>query len=72
MTRRAPGEVRDAINRTLREAGVDGATVAAIQAGVEERIGAVPSSSVRSYLRLNEGKTYERLGHGAYRLRNVR
>jgi hypothetical protein len=69
MARRKPGEVRDAIVTYLRTVK-RGASITDIHAAVEERLGGeVAKSSVRSYLNLNEGTTFERLGHGRYRLR---
>ncbi len=42
-----------------------------IAAAVRHRVGAVPQSSVRSYLSLNTPRTFERTGRGRYRLRCV-
>jgi hypothetical protein len=65
--RRRPGQVRDAIVAYLAEA--QEATVAEIQIAVNTRLGgAVPASSVRSYLRLNVGEMFERTARGRYRL----
>lgn len=65
-----PGVVRDAIVTFLGDR-TDDATVADILQGVESRIGDVPASSVRSYLRLRPD-TFRRTGHGRYALkRNV-
>lgn len=63
-----PGEVRDAIFDvlTLRP---EGAGVADIEREVRERIGQVPSSSIRSYLRLNAQSLFERTERGHYMLR---
>jgi hypothetical protein len=66
-TRRKPGVVRDAIMDALRkgEAHLDD-----IHSAVEKELGSgVPRSSVRSYLRLNEGKQFTRTGRGRYKLR---
>jgi hypothetical protein len=69
MARRAGGEVRDAIVDYLRSAK-GAASMDEIHSAVEKRLGgAVPRSSVRSYLGLNEGTTFERVGRGTYRLR---
>jgi len=69
MARRRPGEVRDAIIDYLR-AVKRAASVDEIHAAVEKRLdGKVARSSVRSYLGLNEGRTFERIGRGSYRLR---
>ena len=65
--RRAPGEVRDAVLTTL-ETHPGGATVAQIIDGTRNIIGAVPASSVRSYLRLNTPRLFVRDGRGVYRL----
>ena len=65
--RRAPGEVRDAVLTTL-ETHPGGATVAQIINGTRNIIGAVPASSVRSYLRLNTPRLFVRDGRGVYRL----
>lgn len=50
--KRRPGEVRDAIFEVLT-AHPNGASVQEIERGVLSRLGQVPSSSIRSYLRLN-------------------
>jgi hypothetical protein len=68
---RKPGEVRDAIIEFLRE-HPEGAFMEAIHDGVEMRLGPVPRSSVRSYLRLNSETTFKRLGRGRYKLRSGR
>jgi hypothetical protein len=66
--RRRPGEVRDAIVSALRSGE---ATVEQIQSKVEKLLGSsVPRSSVRSYLRLNEGTQFTRTARGRYRLRS--
>lgn len=66
-TRRAPGEVRDAVLATL-EAHPAGASVKQIVDGARGIIGSVPPSSVRSYLRLNTPRLFVRDGRGVYRL----
>jgi hypothetical protein len=67
-SRREPGEVRDAIIDYLR--GRRSATVEEIAEGVSSRLGGtVARSSVRSYLQLNEGKKFERVQRGVYRLK---
>lgn len=63
----SPGKVRDAIVACLALVPGD-ASVADIRRAVEAQIGAVPASSVRSYLRLNPDR-FERTGRGRYRLR---
>jgi site-specific DNA-methyltransferase (adenine-specific) len=69
LSRRKPGEVRDAIFDFLRRSSGE-VSVAEIRQGVAERIqGQLSESSVRSYLRLNAGEEFERTGHGTYCLR---
>ena len=64
--RQRPGEVRDAIRALLQEVGRD-ATVAEICQGVNERTGRqVPTSSVRSSLRLSD--LFAQESRGRYRL----
>lgn len=46
-----------------------GATVAEIAEGVSQRIGPTPSSSVRSYLRLNTPKLFTKIDRGHYVVR---
>lgn len=69
--RRAPGEVRDAIADVFKSSEGTNLKLTAIAAGVEERLGEVPKSSVRSYLILNckPGQKYKRVKPGVYRLR---
>jgi site-specific DNA-methyltransferase (adenine-specific) len=67
--RRRPGEVRDAILAFLRSKRAD-ATVGEIHRAVETTLGSkIPTSSVRSYLRLNSGDLFVREKRGRYRLR---
>jgi site-specific DNA-methyltransferase (adenine-specific) len=67
MNRRAPGEVRDSVLSYLSSRG--SASVGEIHAGVADDLGErVSASSVRSYLRLNEGKTLYKLARGQYSL----
>ncbi len=71
MTQRkhSPGTVRDAIVGFL--GGLYGdASVTEIRSAVEAELGHVPASSVRSYLRLRPD-TFERTGHGLYRLKRT-
>lgn len=63
-SRRRPGEVRDAIVRVLSDLG--SANVQEITGGVIELIGDVPSSSVRSYLRLNTPALFARMDRAQY------
>lgn len=65
--RRRPGEVRDAIVQAL-EGRDGGATVQAITTEVNRLIGDVPSSSVRSYLRLNTPELFARMDRAQYAL----
>lgn len=62
-TRRAPGEVRDCIVSYLKSHKGD-ATVGEIHKAVEQELGAVARSSVRSYLQIGKGIT--RTGFGRY------
>lgn len=63
-----PGEIRDAIVGVLQDNGST-LSVADIQSGVASRLGSkIPSSSVRSYLRLNEGTVFTRRARGQYSL----
>jgi DNA modification methylase len=64
--KRKPGAVRDAIIEALAYR-IHGATVAEIAHEVSERIGATPSSSIRSYLRLNTPKLFVKVDRGHYR-----
>ena len=68
--RRPPGQVRDAIVEVLR-AYPDGASPSQIEQGVQQRIGPVAGSSIRSYLRLNTPSLFERPARGLYRLRTA-
>lgn len=71
MPKRKPGEVRDAIVSYLADRG-SSATVAEIQRAVCNDLGAaVPPSSVRSYLRLNDDSAFTRVGRGSYVLAEV-
>lgn len=63
--RRPPGQVRDAILETLRDGRP--ASIDEIHAAVSAKLGPVARSSVRSYLRLNSPKTFQRVGKGTYR-----
>lgn len=67
--RRKPGEIRDAILEFLKSHPGE-ATVPEIRQAVAERImGELSESSVRSYLRLNEGVEFERKERGTYQWR---
>jgi hypothetical protein len=63
--RRRPGEVRDAIRDYLRTVKRE-ASVGEIQTAVNERLGNVPASSVRSSLRLSD--LFSQTARGRYRL----
>jgi len=65
--RHRPGEVRDAIIHFLGNRGT-AASVQEIQVALANYIKDVAPSSVRSYLRLNSGTTFERVGRGKYAL----
>jgi DNA modification methylase len=65
MTRRRPGEVRDAIVRSLEGRGL-GVSVEGITQEVCALIGEVPASSIRSYLRLNTPELFCRMKRGQY------
>jgi DNA modification methylase len=66
--KRKPGAVRDAIIEALAYR-VHGATVADITREVSQRIGPTPSSSIRSYLRLNTPELFVKVDRGHYRVR---
>lgn len=68
MNRKRPGEVRDAIVRVL-EARPRGASVSEITQQVTSMIGAVPASSVRSYLQLNTPALFARMNRAQYVLK---
>jgi site-specific DNA-methyltransferase (adenine-specific) len=68
MIRKRPGEVRDAIVRVL-EARPHGASVSEITQQVTSMIGAVPASSVRSYLQLNTPALFARMDRAQYVLK---
>jgi site-specific DNA-methyltransferase (adenine-specific) len=68
--RYSPGLVRDAILAVL--SSTPGAlSVREIEAGVERLIGPAPTSSVRSYLRLNTPELFVRESRGVYRVRSA-
>lgn len=70
IEKRRPGEIRDAIVLTL-ENFPHGARLKDIEQAVNQRIGKVASSSIRSYLRLNVHDTFIRNGRGTYLLANA-
>ena len=65
---KAPGSIRDSIHGYLQTIGGD-ASLDEISRAVIAQMGATSPSSVRSYLNLNVGKTFERTGRGRYRLK---
>ena len=65
MEKRRPGEIRDAILEVLVNRPY-GATVAEIETGVSHLIGEAPSSSIRSYLRLNTPALFARMDRAQY------
>ena len=67
MTRRRPGQVRDAIV-TVLEARPHGASVSEITRQVTSMLGEVPASSVRSYLQLNTPALFARMDRAQYAL----
>src|SRR6266511_1790351 len=69
MSKRSPGQVRDAILSVLKYSGGE-APVSVIVKGVEAELGPVASSSVRSYLRLNAYSIFERRSRGLYAVRS--
>lgn len=66
--KRRPGEVRDAILQVLSSCPA-GASIGQIEGGVHALIGAAPSSSIRSYLRLNTPELFARTERAQYVLR---
>ena len=68
MAKRRPGEVRDAIVAVLSSAP-DGVPLPEIERRVAQRIGSAPSSSIRSYLRLNTPYVFSRSARGRYALK---
>ncbi len=68
MHKQPPGRVRDAIVGYLQECRAS-ATVREIHAAVATGLGgSVSASSVRSYLRLNVDRLFERIDYGMYQL----
>lgn len=68
VERQAPGRIRDAITNFLRFRHGP-ATVQEIRDAVQNELGrSVSASSVRSYLRLNVDRAFERTSRGAYAL----
>lgn len=71
LTRRRPGEVRDAIFSVL-SASPGGASVQTIERQVVELIGSAAGSSVRSYLRLNTPSVFIRTARAHYAIKSSR
>jgi len=69
-SRYAPGRVRDAIIQVLSPSS-EALSVKEIESRVRQMIGSTPTSSVRSYLRLNTPEVFVREGRGAYRVRQL-
>ena len=67
VVKHRPGSVRDAIVQVLSDRP-EGASVKEIEYQVVQRIGAVPSSSIRSYLRLNTPELFLRMERAQYSL----
>lgn len=68
--RHRPGEVRDAIVAVLRECDRP-LSVKDVTAAVSDRLGEVPASSVRSYLRLNTPELFARMERAQYSLQGM-
>lgn len=68
MSKRRPGEVRDAIVAVL-SSSPDGVPLPEIERRVAQRIGRAQSSSIRSYLRLNTPELFYRPSRGKYALK---
>lgn len=66
----APGEVRDAIRKVL-SVSAKPLSVRQIQERVAQLIGPTPTSSVRSYLRLNTPQSFVRQDRGVYTVRRL-
>lgn len=64
-TRYPPGRIRDAILHVLSTTPAP-LSVKDIEAGVNQLVGPTPSSSIRSYLRLNTPSLFVREGRGLY------
>ena len=68
-TKQPPGRVRDAIVKILEESDAP-LSIARIETGVRKQIGETPTSSIRSYLRLNTPQLFVRVRRGVYRVRS--
>ena len=67
----APGSIRDSIVEYLKAERAD-KSIEEIQNAVSSKLGHVPSSSVRSYLRLNTPDVFSRTTRGRYSPRRKR
>lgn len=67
VSKHRPGSVRDAIVQVLAERP-EGASLKEIHDEVTQRLGSVPSSSIRSYLRLNTPEMFVRMERAQYAL----
>jgi site-specific DNA-methyltransferase (adenine-specific) len=67
-TRSYPGQVRDAIYKVLSRNPETPLFVHEIEEEVGNLVGSVPSSSIRSYLRLNTPQIFQRVERGMYKL----
>jgi DNA modification methylase len=65
---KVPGSIRDTICGYLQMIGGE-ASLDEISRAVTAQMGATSPSSVRSYLNINVGRTFERTGRGRYRLK---
>jgi site-specific DNA-methyltransferase (adenine-specific) len=65
---RRPGEVRDAILAVFAKSHNEDVSTLEIRNVLRDSIGEVPSSSIRSCLRLNTPVIFERIGRGRYKL----
>src|SRR5687767_2514498 len=68
-SRSSPGRIRDAILHIMSQSST-ALTVKDLEMRVSMILGPTPSSSIRSYLRLNTPDVFVREDRGLYRLRN--
>lgn len=66
LTKRAPGEIREAVLRALRAHGGEAST-RDVRSALEDEMGEIPSSSIRSALQ-NE-RLFVRVSRGRFRIR---
>ena len=67
-SKQPPGRVRDAIIKVFEESNAP-LSIPDIETGVRNQIGETPTSSIRSYLRLNTPQLFVRERRGVYRAR---